>query len=811
MATLEQIETALRAADAAGNVEDARRLAQAYADTRSGLAAPAGAFDDVRASASSTDRTGAAPAPKQRTLPQRVAREVGGLGLRNVVEGAADLVGILYDPIADGVNWLGEKGPTTNSLITGQRDRYFPRQARARDVSDMILDGLGVPKPETAEERVAGDVGRGLTGTALTMGAGTLLQGLRGAGAAAATPTTGNALARMGDFLTAQPVQQAIATAGGAAASGAAREAGIGPGGQTLAGLAGALTPAGLAALGAAGLRGLVRGRSGAGMQQAIDDFAAVGATPSVGQASGNALIQGGENLLAKFPTSAGVVNRFAEGQADDIGAGLQATAERLSPRASAERAGRAIDRGITGEGGFKEQTKAVQTRLYDALDNQIDPAKRIGISNAERALPEINPAIPGAPNLSPLFQNARIRNIEGALQRDAWGAEAVGTRPGMPQAIDDARGTLQAQTDDIARINTEVAAEIQRKNVLRTALGQKPIEFVPYPEMGKPEIDNEIFALLNGKADGKLPYEALKKLRTLVGQEIENAGLMSDVPRSKWKALYGALAQDMRVAAEEAGPAAVRAWTRANNYTKHLISRMDTIAHVVDKNGGPEAVFNAAMNGTRDGGTTLRAVMQSLPKEGQRAVTASVIKRMGLATPGGQDAAGDVFSAATFMTNWNRLSREARSALFDRYGKEFTASMDRVARVASNIKEGAKVYANPSGTADRAAALTYGGSLVASMFDPTLISTGTVVAGGVGANLTARLLTDQGFVKWLAKATTLPVGAMVAQIQTLRRMGESRGDPDMVELADQLSAQALQQENGGEANRNGRGQDNAN
>ncbi|QWP74608.1 hypothetical protein J5226_12950 [Lysobacter sp. K5869] len=790
MATLEQIETALRAADAAGNVEDARRLAQAYATTRDSLAAPAGAFDDVRAGVSSTDRTGAAPAPKQRTAGQRFVREVLGLGTRNVVEGAADLVGILYDPIADGVNWLGEKGPTTNSLITGQRERYFPRQARARDVSDMILDGIGVPKPETAEERVAGDVGRALTGQALTMGAGTLLQTARGAGAAAAAPTTGNALARMGDFLTAQPVQQAIAAGGGALASGAAREAGFGPGGQALAGLAGALTPAGLAAAGAAGLRGLVRGRSGAGMQQAIDDFAAVGATPSVGQASGNALIQGGENLLSKFPTSAGVVNRFAEGQADDIGAGLQAAAERLSPRASAERAGRAIDRGITGEGGFKEQTKAVQTRLYDTLDAQIDPAKRIGITNAERALPEINPAIPGAPNLSPLFQNARIRNIEGALQRDAWGAEAVGTRPGMPQVIDDARGTLQAQTDDIARINTEVAAEIQRKNVLRTALGQKPIEFVPYPEMGKPEIDNEIFALLNGKADGKLPYEALKKLRTLVGQEIENAGLMSDVPRSKWRALYGALAQDMRVAAEEAGPEAVRAWTRANNYTKHLISRMDAIVHVVDKNGGPEAVFNAALSGTRDGGTTLRAVMQSLPKEGQRAVTASVIKRMGLATPGGQDAAGDVFSAATFMTNWNRLSKEARAALFDRYGKDFSANMDRVARVASNIKEGARVYANPSGTADRAAALTYGGSLVASMFDPTLISTGGVIGGGAVARYLGGKLTDPDFVRWLANTTAVPAGAALASIQSLRALGQRQGDAELVQAADQLEAQ---------------------
>lgn len=110
---------------------------------------------------------------KQRTFGQNVARGVGGLGLRNVVEGAADLAGVFYDPIADAVNWAGRKLPGV------------PRQAKARDISNMLLDGLGVPQPETAQERVSGDIGRALTGTALTMGAGGLLNTGR---AAVATP-----------------------------------------------------------------------------------------------------------------------------------------------------------------------------------------------------------------------------------------------------------------------------------------------------------------------------------------------------------------------------------------------------------------------------------------------------------------------------------------------------------------------------------------------------------------------------------------------------------------------------------------------
>lgn len=112
---------------------------------------------------------------------------------------------------------------------------------------------------------------------------------------------------------------------------------------------------------------------------------------------------------------------------------------------------------------------------------------------------------------------------------------------------------------------------------------------------------------------------------------------------------------------------------SRANNYYKMSASRLDQLERVVDKNGGPEKVYAAAMSGTKDGGTTLRAVMQALDQEGQRAVTGAVLKRMGLASAGQQGAEGAEFSAQTFLTNWNKLSPEARRALFDRYGPSFS------------------------------------------------------------------------------------------------------------------------------------------
>ncbi|ALN79511.1 hypothetical protein [Lysobacter antibioticus] len=697
MATLEQIEQALRAADAAGNVDDARRLAQAYADMRtSTTAAPEADFSDVTSTSSTTSKP-----PKQRTTAQKLVREVGGLGLRNVVEGAADLAGIVTDPLLAGWN-----------ALTGDN------QVPTRQAWGNALTSLGVPQPETSGERVAGDIGRALTGTALTMGAGTLLQGGR---AAAANPTAVN---RLGDLLTAQPNWQVASTITGAGAAGATREAGGGAGAQALAGLAGGMGPQMLAGAGAATLRAAVRGRDGSQMARTIGDFNALGANPSAGQASGNRMVQGVENLLAGAPTSTGVMTRFAERQADDIGEGLQTAAERLSPRASAERAGRAVEKGTET---FANNTKAMKKALYWQADQFIPGATPMPLTRTQRALQELTTPVTGAEATTGSLIKPRMQQMADDVKADIAAAQAAG-------------GT-------------------------------------------------------------GIPYEAVKKIRSEIGEQLSDFSLSVDRPTAELKRLYAALSQDLEEAARAAGPQAERAARRANNYTRAVADRLEQVQRVIDKNGGPEQVFNSAMSGTRDGGTTLRAVMQSLPKEGQQALTAAVIKRMGLATPGAQDAAGDVFSSGTFMTNWSKLSPEAKRSLFDRYRKGFSENMDRIARVASNIKEGTKVYANPAGTANRGVAFAYATALAASLLDPTFVSTGGLLAGGLSANLGARLLTNPTAVEWLAKATAMPKGSAVSQLQLLARMGEARGDEDATQIARELR-EALPNENDNEGQR---------
>lgn len=692
--TEEQLIGALRKADAAGDTEAAKAIARRIQAGRQ--SAPKADFSGVSTAINSTEPDAASTAPDGSQYG--VGRDIA-FGGRSVLQGAGGMMGAIG-------------GDAFNHYITNPIARTIGAQevGSMRDQGAAIADKLNLPKAQTSGDRVMGDVGEALTGTGLTLGLGGLLNVGRGAVSAVA-PTVRS---RLADLLTAQPKLQALSTATGVGASSITRESGGGQGAQLAAGLLGGLGP-GLASAGtAASLRGLVRGRSGEGMQNTINDFAALGATPSVGQASGNRMIQGAENLLSGAPTSAGVMNRFAERQADDIGGGLQKLADDFSPNASAERAGRAIERGAQT---LKGNTTAVKRALYWQADRLIPDTTPAPLSNTWQTVVKLTTPDPGATATTGALVQPTIARLRQNLEQD-------------------------------------IAA-----------------------------------------GGGQLTYAALKRIRSDIGEAISNSSpLVPSTDIRELRQLYGSLSRDMEGVAQSQGPAAVAAARRANNYTRAAADRLEQVERVIDKNGGPEKVFSAAMSGTRDGGTTLRAVMQSLPKEGQQAVTAAVIKRMGLANPGMQDAAGDAFSAATFLRKWNDVSPEAKRALFDRHGPSFTRDMDRIASVAQNIKDGSKVFANPSGTTNRAAALTYGAGLVASLFDPSMLSTGGLVVSGVGANWLARKLTDPAFVKLLARSTSMPTGAFVSQAQMLKSLGKSQDDPETVAVADALLAEPRNQ-----------------
>ncbi len=723
----------------------------------------------------------------QRSYGEETVRQLGLTG-RYALEGLGQAVGVFSDPIALAV-------PGANM--------------RMGELASYGADKLGLPQPEGGLERVVGGATRAGISALPTMGAGGL--------AAQAPGLTG----RVGKVVADTPFMQTLAAMTGGGSAETAKEAGFGPAGQMVAGLAGALAPATAAAT----TRGLVRGGETGrqNMLANIETYERAGTGgATVGQAAGNRRTNWVESLLGKAPGSSGVIAANAESQQAGLGARAGQVASSLATKSSPERAGRAIKDGVSGEGGFVQTFKGKQEELFDQLDNFIPADRRISIGSTTQALSELNAGIPGAPNTSKLFQNGRIAAIEGALKKD------VGITTDEQAALDKALARideLYSSRDSATQTSGQLRAlanqQANRADDFYPVPGQPriPGRYSPFPDRAKSanEAASEAADIARAKASeaqsleaavndlraaadaagGKLPYEAIKKLRTLVGREMADAGLVSDVPRSKWKALYGALSRDLSQAASEAGPEATRAFTRANNYTRFGMNRLEALDSVVDRNGGPEAVFKAVMSGTREGGTTIRAVMQSLPKDAQRQVASAVVRRMGRAKPGSQDEMGEVFSSETFLSNWNTLSNEAKQGMFSRFGEGFVQDLNAVAKAAAGMRSGASVIKNGPGTAAATAQLTTAGAFVFNLLgmaggSPT---NAALIGGGVASTYgAAKAMTNPTVVKWLAQQTKLPVAALPIQLTRLKAEAQANGDAEALEFANAVEQSAAEQ-----------------
>jgi len=728
-----------------------------------------------------------------------IGRFLGEYGGRQVLQGAGNVLGMIGGDafnhyVVDNVRRQFHQ-PNAEDVATG-RDSFVPT-ASYRQTGEQLADMAGMQRPQNAAQRVVSDVGEGLTGTAVTLGAGSLAGMGRGL------------MQQAGNFFSANPVLQLGATASGTAASSSVREAGGGTGAQMAAGVLGGFVPGTLGAVVpgvragivpatvAQGTRNALRGRdamgapvTSAGLQQTIADFASAGTTPSVGQATGGRFPQALETMLGNVPGGAGPIALLGAKQANATGQSVARHAEQLSPRGrpmGPEQAGRAILAGVEGPSptAFVPRTAKMAEELYDRVSRQIAPGVRVPVENTKQALSELNSSIEGAPNVAKLFQNARIQGIESALGKDIGGAEAALQRPEVRQQADALRQQLNAQAEQARAENTRLQT-----------LGMRASHPVASPQ----QIDEQVKTAIAGMADNQIPYQALTKLRTVVGKELDNYSLADNVPRDKWKALYGALTRDMEAAATT--PEAQQAWKRANAYYAARSNRIDSIAHVVDKSGGPEAVYKAAFGNTKEGATTLHAVMQSIPKEAQREVSAAFIRRMGRATGSQQNADSDVFSMETFLTNWANMSPEAKRVLFDRHGMGFRQDMDKIARMSDKIRQGSAVFRNPSGTGRLISLITQSAgtassAATAAMSGSPLLGAG-IVAGSAslaGAfNGLGRLMTSPGFVRWVAKNGEKPVGELVTQTQMLRYIAESEDNDDVAELADQLEAMNRQQ-----------------
>ncbi len=261
----------------------------------------------------------------------------------------------------------------------------------------------------------------------------------------------------------------------------------------------------------------------------------------------------------------------------------------------------------------------------------------------------------------------------------------------------------------------------------------------------------------LQAAQGGGIPYGALKAVRSQIGQQIDWGPFSTNPDNGALKLVYGSLSKDLSAGASTFGPKVAAEAAKVNADYAAAKQTGDVLESVISKAGGPEKVFTSLMNGTRDGSTTLDTVLSNIDPQAKKVLAASALQRMGRATAGSQPGVdGDAFSASSFLTNWNRMSPEARNSLFGDIPGGYSNSVTLLANSVAKLKAYSQILPNASNTAQ---AVLWGetASGLLSVLVTHDYHTAASLAGSVaGTKLLATALTNPQTTAYLAKQTAL-------------------------------------------------------
>jgi len=302
----------------------------------------------------------------------------------------------------------------------------------------------------------------------------------------------------------------------------------------------------------------------------------------------------------------------------------------------------------------------------------------------------------------------------------------------------------------------------------------------------------------------GTVPFSVLRKIRTNLGKDLDNPIVLGATGSQAdgLNAVYRALSDDLTAAASNASGAASKSMDVANRYYRYNMNQVAPLLEKIAKYGDePEKALVYALQGAEKGGSRLARLRRNVLPEEWDDIAGTVIGKMGRATPGAQNAAGDAFSVSTFLTNYNRLAQspESLKALFGgtRY-KELAPKLDRLVRVVGALKEVEKM-GNPSGTArvlgnmaliGAFGGLAYGSGQIEGPQDVAKIVAGSILA----PRFAAKLITSPRFVGWLADAGSDAVSANNIPA-ILGRLGAiAKVEPELTEALGAYADSVMQQ-----------------
>lgn len=703
-----------------------------------------------------------------------------GLTARTLIQSGGALATLPGDLLTGTVNNLvGAYNWKTDSKVPA------PFQNSSSQFLHGALTDAGLPEAETPAER-GYDFATGMVmGGGAQLGVLNAAKAMRGAMPAGAMAGAPRPPSPVLDMLTQNPGGQMAGAAAGGAAGGYAQSQGAGPWTTGGASVLGSMLPSGWSIPLNAARHAAVGNASTAELQQTLGNFNRAGTEPTVGQLGNSYTAQGAEAMTRRMLGGGGIGNEQKTTQQAAMGRKAQEVAERLGGGSAYTpmQAGAVIENGLDGPGGWVQRFQAGQNVLH--RDPALSNITNVELSNTTATLTELSTPHAGAKASTGLLISPTLAKFHEAIHEDL---AALGMGNGIP--LPGGRiGILDPKTNRITILPA----------------GQAP------------------------PAATALNVDAIRALRTRIGQRLESLQLVADFPRVEFNRVYGALSRDLEMAAMEAD---MRTLGHADPLVTNLVSRWKAgqpiakseieAINTVDRNrvnAGQPSLFGPALTAQRKANafsaaghdlieTTLQkfknekiperiwamAVSGAANKEGstqlgnlfsalrpfeQDAVRSSVIARLGKAKDGWQDTIdGTMFSSETFLTRWGGISKEARQILFG-HDPELLADMNALAETSAKIRKTMRVDQNASGTAG--AGVRIGTAMAGA---GALMNGNWGVAGSIGASVAGAwgvskvMMQNPKFVHWLATTTRRPTSAMPILLNEAIQLIRESDDP---------------------------------
>ena len=394
-----------------------------------------------------------------------------------------------------------------------------------------------------------------------------------------------------------------------------------------------------------------------------------------------------------------------------------------------------------------RQVLKNRQEKLYDKAFALIPDNTKISMKPLEALRDALQREIASAPeSLSPIITPA-LKRVQSLID------DANRLKPEATKQIN----FLQKQIDELAKKKEGIVLQGRAKTQRDLGVDTKINEKLATIERIQSAPNNKI----------GLDIETARKIRTQTREasttKISTVG--DQIPQNRYiSQLYNAITGSLKETTEEVGGVASKAFGKADRFTRVVATKVAPLLEKVGKYSEEEGlkVYALLKRGTKEGDGEVKKIMALLDPEEQDIVRRSVLQRMSTRQiKEAGEIASEEFSPQVFITEWGKMSPQAKNALFGGKEKQFRNDIEKIVGFSKSFVDSGKELntsktSSLTGTlATLIAPIVYSGGLNSELIE-------TVALTGVGQFAFAKVITNPKIVRALVSAseenTSVPV-----------------------------------------------------